>query len=146
MKDFLENPALLIGVPMLVFGLAGAAAVIMAMLPSPATSRGAVETGRYAAPGGEAHAGPAPAEYVQIGVVLAAITAIEVAVYYINALSAALVPVLIVLSAAKFILVVLWFMHLRFDNRLFSTLFTGGLVLAFAVFIVLLATLKASLT
>jgi hypothetical protein len=36
-------------------------------------------------------------------------------------------------------------MHLRFDNRLFSTLFTGGLMLVAAIFIVVLATLGASL-
>ena len=40
----------------------------------------------------------------------------------------ALVPILLILSATKFALVVLWFMHLRFDNALFSTLFTGGLM------------------
>ena len=146
MKDFFENPALLIGVPMLIFGLAGAALVVMAMLPQPRTATGALETGRYAPPGGEAHLGPTPAEYVNIGLLLAAITAVEVAVYYIDALSSVLVPVLVVLSMTKFALVVLWFMHLKFDNRLFSTFFTGGLLLALAVFIVVLATLRASLT
>ena len=146
MKDFFENPALLIGVPMLIFGLAGAALVVMAMLPQPGTATGALETGRYAPPGGEAHLGPTPAEYVNIGLLLAAITAVEVAVYYIDALSSVLVPVLVVLSMTKFALVVLWFMHLKFDNRLFSTFFTGGLLLALAVFIVVLATLRASLT
>jgi cytochrome c oxidase subunit 4 len=67
-------------------------------------------------------------------------------VYYVDALAGLLVPVLIVLSLSKFLLVVLWFMHLRFDNRLFSTFFTGGLLLALAVFIVVLATLKGSIT
>ena len=90
--------------------------------------------------------GPTPAEYVNIGLLLAAITAVEVAVYYVDALAGLLVPVLIVLSLSKFLLVVLWFMHLRFDNRLFSTFFTGGLLLALAVFIVVLATLKGSIT
>jgi cytochrome c oxidase subunit IV len=146
MKDFFENPAMLIGVPMLLFGLAGAGAVIMAMLPSPASMGGGGESTLYLPPGGEAHVGPGPAEYIQIGIILGAITAVEVAVYYVDALSSALVPILIVLSAAKFALVVLWFMHLRFDNKLFSTLFTGGLFLAFAVFAVLLVTLKASIT
>ena len=146
MQDFFENPALLIGVPMLIFGLAGAGLVLAAMLPQPQTATGALETGRFAPPGGEAHMGPTPAEYVNIGLLLAAITAVEVAVYYVDALAGLLVPVLIVLSLSKFLLVVLWFMHLRFDNRLFSTFFTGGLLLALAVFIVVLATLKGSIT
>jgi cytochrome c oxidase subunit 4 len=64
----------------------------------------------------------------------------------VAALEAVLAPILIVLSLSKFLLVVLFFMHLRFDNRLFSTLFTGGFALAIAVFIVVLATLGASIT
>ena len=81
---------------------------------------------------------PQPLEYLKVAVVLSIITAIEVAIYYSDAIRPALVPILLVLSAFKFSLVVLWFMHLRFDNRLFSTLFIGGLILAGAVLIALL--------
>jgi len=88
---------------------------------------------------------PGPMEYVQIGMALAVVTLIEVAVYYIDALEDVLVPILVVLSAGKFSLVALWFMHLKFDNRLFSTLFVGGLMLAAAVFVAALATLGAGL-
>jgi cytochrome c oxidase subunit 4 len=98
---------------------------------------------------GRAHAGtgahPTPAEYVNIGLILGLITGIEVVVYYIDAIRGALVPILLILSAVKFTLVVMWFMHLRFDNALFSTFFTGALMLAAAIFIVVLATLGASL-
>ena len=72
-------------------------------------------------------------------------TAVEVAVYYVDALAGALLGILMVLSAMKFVLVVLWFMHLRFDNRLFSILFAGGLVLAVLLFAVVLSSLGASL-
>jgi cytochrome c oxidase subunit 4 len=65
-----------------------------------------------------------------IGGVLAIITAVEVAVFYIQALDAVLVPVLLVLSAAKFALVVMFFMHLRFDSPVLTGLFMAGLVLA----------------
>jgi cytochrome c oxidase subunit 4 len=84
---------------------------------------------------------PGPLEYIKIGLVLAVVTAIEVAVYYVDALEGALLPILMVLSTLKFVLVVMWFMHLKFDSRLFSMLFTGGLMLAMALFIVVLATL-----
>ena len=88
---------------------------------------------------------PGPLEYIKIGLILAGITAVEVGIYYIEAIEDALVPILIVLSALKFSLVVLWFMHLRFDSRLFSWLFVGGLVLIGMLLVVVLSTLGGGL-
>ena len=68
--------------------------------------------------------------YWMIGIVLAIITAVEVAVFYIPALQGVLVPVLLTLSATKFVMVVMFFMHLRFDSKVFSGVFLAGLVLA----------------
>jgi cytochrome c oxidase subunit IV len=82
---------------------------------------------------------PGPRQYVAVAVVLSIITAIEVAIYYVPALESLLVPMLIFFSLMKFILVVLWFMHLRFDSNLFKRLFVTGLILAFFVFGVVLA-------
>jgi cytochrome c oxidase subunit IV len=73
--------------------------------------------------------------YVIVGVILTVITAIEVAIFYIPALSAVLVPTLLVLSAAKFGIVVLWYMHLKFDSRIFWRVFFGPLFLAALVVI-----------
>ena len=47
-----------------------------------------------------------------------------------------------ILSGAKFALVAMFYMHLRYDAKLFSALFVGGLVLAFGVGISLLALFK----
>jgi len=94
--------------------------------------------------GGSSH--PGPAEYLRIGLALAAITAIEVAIYYFDLPERLLIICLLLLSTLKFTLVVAWFMHLRFDNRLFAVLMVGGLVLAFSLFIVVLAALDAGLT
>jgi len=148
MKDFFENPALLIGAPMLVFGLIGAGLMILTSFAPAMPATQAQTAGGLALPppGGQAHRGPGPVEYINIGLLLAAITALEVAVFYVSAIEAVLAPILIVLSLSKFVLVVLFFMHLKFDNRLFSTLFAGGFALALAVFIVVLATLGASIT
>ena len=55
-----------------------------------------------------------------------------------NLLSGTLVPLLLVLSALKFVLVVLFYMHLKFDNRFFAFLFSGPLLLAIGVMIGLL--------
>jgi cytochrome c oxidase subunit 4 len=82
---------------------------------------------------------PGPRQYVGVAVVLSIITAIEVAIYYVPALESLLVPMLIFFSVMKFVLVLLWFMHLKFDSNLFKRLFVTGLVLAFFVFGVVLA-------
>jgi cytochrome c oxidase subunit 4 len=84
------------------------------------------------------HRHPQPLEYVKVAVVLAVITGAEVTVWYQASLHAVIVPILLVLSACKFCLVAMFFMHLRFDNPLFSMVFSGPLVLAMAVLIALL--------
>ena len=81
--------------------------------------------------GNEHHGGHAsPGFYWAIGGILTAITALEVVLFYIPAVGAALAPILLVLSASKFIIVVMFFMHLKFDSKIFSALFLSGLVLA----------------
>ena len=49
-------------------------------------------------------------------------------------------PVLLILMAVKFFTVVSYFMHLKFDNRIFSLLFYTGLFLAIGVYCAALAT------
>ncbi len=98
------------------------------------------------APEVEGRAHPGPAEYVTIGLILAVVTAVEVGAFYLGIAQWALVSILVLLSALKFALVVMWFMHLRFDSRLFSGLFVGGLMLAGALFVIVLATLGGGLT
>ena len=88
-------------------------------------------------PGGHAH--PGAKEYVAVAVVLAFLTSIEVAIYYIDYVRPWLAHLLLILSAAKFFLVGAFFMHLKFDNRLFSSLFVGGLILAISLGVSLLA-------
>ena len=92
------------------------------------------------APGEHAH--PGPGEYIRIAVILAVVTAIEVGAYYLSALShQALAAILLVMMVVKFSLVVLWFMHLRFDSRLFRRLFVTGIILALAVYAIAFSTL-----
>ena len=82
--------------------------------------------GREQGHGGHASAG----FYWAIGGILTVITAVEVAIFYMPELSGILVPALLTLSAAKFLLVVMFFMHLKFDSRIFSGVFLAGLALA----------------
>jgi len=89
-----------------------------------------------------AHGHPGWKTYTLIAVILAILTAAEVAVFYIPALAAALVPILLVLSAGKFILVVMFYMHLKFDSRIFSGVFLAPFSLAMLVIIGLILLFK----
>ena len=67
------------------------------------------------------------------------LTAIEVAIFYVTPLSYAIIPILAVLSIGKFGLVVLYYMHLKFDSRVFSGMFFFGLMVATGVIFALMA-------
>lgn len=83
----------------------------------------------------DGHEHPTLAAYVRIAIVLAIITAIEVAIYYIPAFESMLVPMLVALSAIKFVMVVGYFMHLKFDDKLLTFTFTAALIASLVVFI-----------
>jgi len=92
----------------------------------------------------EHHAHPTPAQYWKIAGFLAAITAIEVAMFYIDrelGLGFLNAAILLVLSAVKFIVVVGWFMHVRFEKPLINRFFAGGFFLACAIYLVVLTAL-----
>lgn len=80
------------------------------------------------------HAHPSPAKYVAIAMLLAAVTAIEIVLYYVDLADNLMIGLLLALSAVKFALVVGFFMHLRFDNKLLRRVFVAGMVLAAAVY------------
>ena len=72
-----------------------------------------------------------PKFYVMIGIILAVLTGMEIAAFYIPIPSHTVeVSILLFLSVLKFILVVGYFMHLKFDSNIFSLVFVAGLVLA----------------
>ena len=68
--------------------------------------------------------------YVRVAVVLTLVTALEVGVTYIRLLTPIIVPLLLAMSAAKFALVAMYFMHLRYDPRALSAVFLGPLMVA----------------
>ena len=73
--------------------------------------------------------------YIKVALLLAVLTAAEVLIYFFDDQVGPLeVPMLLILMVVKFEIVVAYFMHLRFDNKLFTWLFVGGLVLAIAVY------------
>ncbi len=84
-----------------------------------------------------AHDHPGELVYIKIAAILAAVTAIEVIIYYIDALEDILVPALLLLSAGKFIAVVGYFMHLKFDDRRLAYIFIAALLLTLSVVLAL---------
>jgi cytochrome c oxidase subunit IV len=88
------------------------------------------------------HAHPGVGQYVEIGIILAVMTLIEVIIFesFSAGLSTAVgIPALIVLTILKFMLVVMWFMHLRFDHKMFRRFFIVGVVLSLIVYGILAA-------
>ena len=94
----------------------------------------------------EAHEGahdhvhhPGWSTYWKVALILTIITIVEVWVYYTPFVEHRLfVPSLLAMSAGKFIIVVMFYMHLKFDPRLFSALFVMPLIIAAGVIIALL--------
>ena len=89
---------------------------------------------------GEVHEHPTWREYKWVALILTVITIVEVWSYYIPSFvaSPAFVPILLIMSAAKFAIVVLFYMHLKYDHKLFKALFTGPLIIAMSTLVALL--------
>jgi cytochrome c oxidase subunit 4 len=92
--------------------------------------------------GAAGHAHPSPVKYVGIAILLAIITSLEVAVYYIKMPDGLMVAFLLVLAILKFSLVAAFFMHLKFDSPMLRRVFVAGIILAAVVYTVALLTLR----
>src|ERR1043166_8780567 len=89
---------------------------------------------------GEVHEHPTWKQYKWVALILTVITVFEVWAYYLPAFvaSRAFVPTLLIMSAVKFAIVVMFYMHLKYDHKLFRALFTGPLFIAAITLISLL--------
>ncbi len=77
--------------------------------------------------------------YWLIAVILGILTVLEVAVFYVPTLRAVIVPVLLTLSAAKFVLVAMFFMHLKYDSLVLTMVFSVGIFVAMVIVFALMA-------
>jgi len=91
-------------------------------------------------PGVEEHY-PDEWQYIKVALILFAITMGEVGIYYVSGAAHAIVTLMLFMMIAKFALVALFFMHLRFDSKLFRRLFVTGIILAVAVYLIALTSL-----
>lgn len=84
------------------------------------------------------HAHPDAREYALIASILTIVTGFEVALYFFTGVGyASLVGMLMVLMVVKFAIVVGWYMHLKFDEPLYTWIFAGGLFVAIAIVLAL---------
>jgi cytochrome c oxidase subunit 4 len=83
---------------------------------------------------------PKTKTYLIVAGILTLITAIEVWVYYIPSVreSAIFVPLLLVMSAVKFFTVVGFYMHLKYDHKVFRGLFMGPFMIALGTIVALI--------
>ena len=91
----------------------------------------------------ETHAEPTPKQYWLIGLVLAVITAVEIALPTVEALKPIKVPGLLLLGGIKFLMVVGFYMHLRYEKTLYKALFFVGAIGAIPLFVVVLLTFRS---
>jgi caa(3)-type oxidase subunit IV len=76
--------------------------------------------------------------YLIVGGFLIVLTAMEITVSNVHALRPVMVPLLIVLAIAKFALIALFFMHLRYEKLELNIMFGFPLTIALAVFLAML--------
>lgn len=108
---------------------------------------GQTPTALEPAPGllpGEVRPHPSPLRYVLIAVVLVAITAGEVSLYYLEGTlsDAVIVPLLLISMGLKFGIVAAWYMHLRTDKAIYARFFILGIVAAITLFGIVLVGLR----
>ncbi|MCY3635226.1 MAG: cytochrome C oxidase subunit IV family protein [bacterium] len=94
---------------------------------------------------GDGHAHPSDWLYVKVAIALGLLTAFEVFTYFESLHGwgdTAIIILLILMMLVKFFLVVAFFMHLKFDSPIFWRLFVFGLILAMAVYMVMLTAFR----
>jgi cytochrome c oxidase subunit 4 len=100
-------------------------------------SAGAIQAHESGADGAHPHH-PGAGIYVIVAAFLCVLTAMEITVFYVPALKTVIVPVLLVLAAAKFALIAMFFMHLKYDSWMLSSFFLFPLLMAFILLSALL--------
>jgi cytochrome c oxidase subunit IV len=95
-----------------------------------------------AEPAGSHGGHPSSKEYVRIAVILFVLTGLEVGASYAGVSTGILIPTLWILAIVKFALVVMWFMHLRFDDRRYARFFVMGLSGASVLYLIVLISLR----
>src|SRR5882724_4737984 len=94
------------------------------------------------------HSHPSAGVYAKVGLILFVLTALEVGLYeftygehagpFGDQVQPFFVPLLLLLSAAKFALVAMFYMHLKQDSKLFTGVFVFPLIIAVVIVVSLI--------
>jgi cytochrome c oxidase subunit 4 len=98
------------------------------------------QPGQQAPLSGVEHAHPGPRTYIKVAIWLAIATAAEVALYYVEMPDWVFIAALMLFMVVKFTTVVAYFMHLKYDSRMFRRFMYTGIILAISVYMIVLAT------
>jgi cytochrome c oxidase subunit 4 len=90
----------------------------------------------------EAHDHPSDLKYIKIAIILAVLTAIEIVFYEADVSPGLLKAIILPIMVVKFAIVAGYFMHLKFDSRIFTTMFVAGVAFAVVVYAVMLAAFR----
>jgi membrane protein YdbS with pleckstrin-like domain len=86
---------------------------------------------------------PSDLYFIKVAVVLAIVTGLETSTYWWpHSMHAVATPALLIMMTIKFFMIVLIFMHLKFDSKVFGFMFYTGLGLALFVYLVFLFTFQ----
>lgn len=110
-------------------------------MPAETTTTATPEADAASEAAADAHAHPSDWQYIKIALLLAVLTALEVFTYFEsvhNFSDAVLYIALTALMVLKFVYVVAWFMHLKFDSMIFRRVFQVGIIMALAVYLIML--------
>lgn len=97
------------------------------------------EEGSGSGAGGHGEEHVSDRTYLAVAGILAVLTALEVMVFYVPALEPVLVPILVVMMVGKFVLVAMFFMHLKYDSPVLTGIFTGALTVSVIIVLALMA-------
>lgn len=92
--------------------------------------------------GGRAHHGPTPKEYIRVGLILGVLTGFEVYLSYSSVPHGLLIGTLFAAAVLKFVIVVAYFMHLKYDDRRYARFFVMGIAAAVTLYLIVLLLFK----
>jgi heme/copper-type cytochrome/quinol oxidase subunit 4 len=118
MKAFFENPAQLVGAPLLAIGALGLAVAAVALLfsgPAQVTTAGPVQRRGVAQ--------PALDDFIGVIAIIGVMTAIEFALFAFGIQTSVFIGILFGMTVVKIALAVMFFVHLKVDSRMFTNAF-----------------------
>ncbi len=137
-KAFFEDPAQLVGAPLLVIGGLGLLIAMVTLMFSPSMPTAATAQGHAVTTVRRGVVQPTLETYAGIIGIVLGLTVIELLLFAFGIKYPVFIGILFGMTVLKITLVIMFFFHLKFDSRMFTTAFlsTFAIIAAAAVLIV----------